>query len=164
MTDDPQLGFAGMGLEPTPEAHVRNVMLGSGPWPATNLQRELLRILLYHLGAQRAISLHALMVKLEPRFHPTPTEREIKDAIRSLVVDFKVRIGASRGKPVGYFLVTTPEEARDAASPYISEMHQLARRVRVLLDPHDLGELAGQQWLKNLLNETEPEPDPKEAA
>jgi hypothetical protein len=164
MTDESQLGFAGMGLEPTPEAHIRNVMLGSGPWPASNLQRELLRILLYHPGAQRAISLHALMVKLDRVLNPIPTEREIKDAFRSLVVDFKVRIGASRGKPVGYFLVTTPEEARDAASPYISEIRQLARRVRVLLDPHDLGELAGQMWIKNLLTETEPDPDPKEAA
>ena len=78
-----------MGLEPTPDAHARAVMLGSGPWPATDLQRELLRILLYHSGAQRAISLHALMVKLDRVVKPIPTEREIKDAIRSLVVDFK---------------------------------------------------------------------------
>lgn len=162
MADDPQLGFAGMGLEPTPEAHARNVMLGSGPWPATDLQRELLRILLYHSGAQRAIPLHALMVKLDRVIKPTPTEREIKDAIRSLVVDFKVRIGASRSRPFGYFFVTTPQEARDAANLYISEIRELARRVRVLLDPHDLSELEGQSWLKPLL--TEPDPDPKEAA
>jgi hypothetical protein len=163
MNDDPQLGFAGMGLEPTPDAHVRSVMLGrSGPWPVTELQRQMLHVLLFHPGAQRAISLHALMVKLDRVCKPIPTEREIKDAARSLVVDFKVRIGASRGKPVGYFLVTTAEEARDAASPYISEICQLARRVRVLLDPHDLGELEGQRWLKPLLDE--PDGDPKEAA
>jgi hypothetical protein len=163
MNDENQLGFAGMGLEPTPDAHVRNVMLGrSGPWEPTPLQSELLRILLYHQGAQRAIPLHALMVKLDRVCNPIPTEREIKDAARSLVVDFKVRIGASRGKPFGYFLVTTAEEARDAASPYISEIRQLARRVRVLLDPHDLGELQGQRWIENLL--TEPDGDPKEAA
>ena len=162
MTDDPQLGFAGMGLEPTPEAHARNVMLGSGPWPATNLQRELLRILLYHSGAQRAISLRDLIVKLERLIKPVPTERDIKDAIRSLVVDFKVRIGASRSKPFGYFFVTTPQEARDAANLYISEIRELAKRVRVLLDAHDLSELEGQSWLKPLLSE--PDPDPKEAA
>jgi hypothetical protein len=169
MIDDPQLGFAGMGLEPTPEAHARNVMLGSGPWPATDLQRELLRILLYHSGAQRAVSLRDLIVKLERvsnssvnLLKPVPTEREIKDAIRSLVVDFKVRIGASRSKPFGYFFVTTPQEARDAAHLYISEIRELARRVRVLLDPHDLSELEGQSWLKPLLSE--PDPDPKEAA
>jgi hypothetical protein len=159
MTDDPQLGFAGMGLEPTPEAHARNVMLGSGPWPATYLLRELLRILLFHSGAQRAISLGALIVKLSRVLKHTPTEREVKDAIRSLVVDFKVRIGASRSKPFGYFFVTTPQEARDAAHLYISEIRELARRVRVLLDAHDLSELEGQSWLKPLLDEA----DPKEA-
>jgi hypothetical protein len=164
MTDDPQLGFAGMGLEPTPDQHVRNVLVGrSGPWQATDLQRETLRILLYHPGAQRAITLHALMVKLDRVCKPIPTEREIKDAVRSLVVDFKVRIGASRSKPSGYFLITTAEEARDAAHPYISEIRQLALRVRVLLDPHDLAELQGQRWIELLL--TEPEnTDPKEAA
>lgn len=158
MSNDPQLGFSGMGLEPTPDAHARNVMLGSGPWPATDLQRELLRILLYHSGAQRAIPLHALMVKLDRVVKPIPTEREIKDAIRSLVVDFKVRIGASRSKPFGYFFVTTPQEARDAAQIYISEIRELARRVRVLLDPHDLVELEGQKLF------SDPGPDPKEAA
>jgi hypothetical protein len=162
MINDPQLGFAGMGLEPTPDAHARNVMLGSGPWPATDLQRELLHILLYHQGAQRAISLHDLMVKLERIVKNTPTEREIKEAVRSLVVDFKVRIGSSRSKPFGYFFVTTPQEARDAAHIFISEIRELARRVRVLIDPHDLGELEGQDWLKPLL--TEPDPDPKDAA
>jgi hypothetical protein len=162
MIDDPQLGFAGMGLDPTPEAHARNVMLGAGPWPATDLQRELLRILLYHSGAQRAISLHALMVKLGRVLKPIPTEREIKDAIRSLVVDFKVRIGASRSKPFGYFFITSVEEALGTARSYISEIRELALRVRVLLDPHDLRELAGQRWIKALLEE--PEPDPKEAA
>ena len=158
MTDDPQLGFAGMGLDPTPDAHARNVMLGSGPWPATDLQRELLRILLYHQGAQRAITLQALMAKLERVVKAIPTERDIKDAIRSLVVDFKVRIGASRSKPFGYFFVTTPQEARDAAHLYIAEIRELARRVRVLLDPHDLVELEGQKIF------SDPEPDPKEAA
>jgi len=129
------------------------------------LQRELLRILLFHPGAQRAVPLRDLMVKLDRVCKPIPTEREIKDAARSLVVDFKVRIGASRSKPFGYFLVTTAEEARETAHPYISEIRELARRVRVLLDPHDLGDLAGQRWLEFLLAEPEPvPPTPKEAA
>lgn len=160
MTDDPQLGFAGMGLDPTPEQHVRNVLLGrSGPWQPTRLQAELLRILLYHQGAQRAISLHALMVKLD---RLCTSEREIKDAMRSLVVHFKVRVGASRSKPFGYFLITSVEEALSTAHTYISELREIALRVRVLLDPHNLGDLAGQKWIELLL--AEPDPDPKEAA
>jgi hypothetical protein len=161
MNDAFQLGLAGMGPQHEPTAHVRNVLMGrSGPWPPTDLQRELLRLLLFHQGAQRAISLCALMGKLQSVCKPAPVERDIKDAARSLVVDFKVRIGASRSKPFGYFLVTTAEEARDTARPYISEIKELARRVRVLLDPHDLAEMAGQQWIANLLAE---DCDPKEA-
>jgi hypothetical protein len=161
MDQQHQLGFAGMGLEPTPEAHVRNVLCGrSGPWQPTSLQIEILRILLYHPGAQRAVTLRDLMVKLDRVCRTIPAEREIKDVIRSLVVDFRVRIGASRNKPFGYFLITTAEEARDAAHPYISEIRQLAQRVRVLLDPHDLGNLAGQRWLEDLLSE----PEEKETA
>jgi hypothetical protein len=159
MTDPQQLGFSGMGLEPTPDTHVRDVLLGrSGPWKPTELQRQLLHILLYHLGAQQAIPLHALMVKLDRVLKPAPSEREIKDAMRSLVVDFRVRIGASRSKPNGYFLITTTEEARDAAHLYISEIIHLAQRVRVLLDPHHLGDLAGQRWIESLLTEQLPVP------
>jgi hypothetical protein len=155
MSSDLQLGFAGMGLDPDPKVHVRNVILGrSGPWPATELQRRVLHVLLFHLGTQQAISLRDLMVKLAARMaKPTPTERETKDAIRSLVVDFKVRIGASRSKPSGYFLITTAEEAHEVAHLYISEIRELARRVRVLLNSHDLGELSGQRWLQFLLEE-----------
>jgi hypothetical protein len=154
MTDSQQLGFSGMGLEPTPDGHVRDVLVGrSGPWQPTELQRQLLKILLYHLGAQQAIPLRDLMVKLDRVLKPCPSERAIKDAFRSLVVDFRVRIGASRNEQNGYFLITTPEEARDAAHPYIAEIVQLALRVRVLLDPHNLGDMAGQRWIESLLTE-----------
>lgn len=145
-----------MGMEPKPEAHVRDVILGrSGPWPVTELQRQVLHILLFHQGAQHSVILRDLMVKLGRVCKPAPTERDIKNAVRSLVVDFRIRIGASRGKPFGYFLVTTAQEARDAAHPYIEEIRQLARRVRVLVDPHDLGDLSGQMWIQSLLNEPE---------
>lgn len=156
----------------SPEAHARKVLCGQPavcPWPPTQLQREALRILLFHPGAQSAVSLRDLMGKLDRVTSELPTERETKDAIRGLVVDFKVRIGASRSRPFGYFLITTIQEARDSARPYINEIRELAARVRVLLDPHDLAELAGQQWLELLTVERErkapaPARDPEEAA
>jgi hypothetical protein len=158
MSDSLQLGFAGMGPVDPPDAHARKVLSGlCGPWPLTDLQRELLRILVFHLGASRAIQLRDLMLKLQRIVKPLPTEREIKDAARSLVVDFKVRIGASRQRPAGYYLITNSQEARDAAQPYIAEIRHLAQRVRVLLDPHELAELAGQLRLDQ-------DADPPEAA
>jgi hypothetical protein len=156
----------------SPVSHASRVLCGQPavcPWPPTQLQREALRILLFHQGAQRPISLRDLMGKLDRVTSELPTERETKDAIRGLVVDFKVRIGASRSRPFGYYLITTTQEARDSARPYINEIRELAARVRVLLDPHDLAELAGQQWLELLTKEPErvtPKParDPEEAA
>ncbi len=154
-----QLGLAGMGAIEPPDAHARQVLAGrTGPWPLTELQRELLHILVFYLGAQRAIQLRELMAKVQGKVKPLPTEREIKDAIRSLVVDFKVRIGASRQKPAGYFLITNSQEARESAQTYIAEIKKLAQRVRVLLDPHELAELAGQLRLDR------DDDDPKEAA
>lgn len=139
-------------------AHATRLLFGqAGPWPLTTLQRELLRILLFHQGAQRAILLRDLMGKLHRATGVLPTEREIKDAARGLVVDFKVRIGASRSAHPGYYLITTAEEARDTAAPYISEIRKLAQRVKVILDPHDLAELEGQRIFST-------DPDPKEAA
>lgn len=138
-------------------AHARQVLAGNaGPWPLTPLQRELLRILLFHQGAQRAILLRDLMGKLHRATGQLPTAREIKDAARHLVTDFKVRIGAARSAHSGYYLITTAAEARDTASLYVSEIRKLAQRVKVLLDPHDLAELEGQ----NIFTD----PDPKEAA
>ncbi|HKV94925.1 MAG TPA: hypothetical protein VJW20_20435 [Candidatus Angelobacter sp.] len=160
MTESVQLSFSGMTAESDPSIYARNVMLGRcGPWPPTRLQCELIKQLLLHQGAQNAISLRDLMGKLQ-RVNPAPNERQIKEAVHSLVVDFKVRIGASRSEPAGYFLITSIDEARKAARPYIAEIRELAKRVRVLLDPHDLAELAGQPWIEALLNEPEP---PKEA-
>lgn len=170
MTSSLQFGFSGMGPAEHPEAHARRVLCGVPavcPWPLTDLQRELLRILLFHPGAQSAVSLRDLMGKLDRVIKPLPTEREIKDAARGLVVDYKVRIGASRSKPFGYFLITTIQEARDTARPYISEIVELVRRVRVLLDPHDLAELQGQMGLGELLAGKPPAPatgSPEEAA
>jgi hypothetical protein len=162
MTDSFQLGFSGMVPLEDPSVHARSVLMGrSGPWKPTDLQIELLRILLLHQGAHWAIPLRDLMGKLQRVCDPIPSEREIKDAARSLVVDFKVRIGASRSKPVGYFLIISAKEARETARPYISEIRELARRVRVLLDPHDLAEFAGQRWLEELFDESAPEADAK---
>ena len=101
------------------EAHARAVLAGTaGPgWQLTDTQRELLRILLFHQGAQRAIPLRDLTGKLCKQLQRSVTEREIKDAARGLVVDCKVRIGASRNAQPGYYLILTAEEARDTARP-----------------------------------------------
>jgi hypothetical protein len=119
------------------------------------MQRHLLRVLIFHIGLHWAVPVRSLMITLRNAMKRNPTEREIKDAVRSLVVDFKLRIGASRSDPPGYYLISNADEAKAAAQPYISEIRNLVRRVRVLLDPHQLAELAGQLSFEHdqLLNE-----------
>jgi hypothetical protein len=113
------------------------------PLPATKEQQKLLWILRSHFGRQRAIPLQQLCEATEIG------EREVKDQMRSLVVDFKVRIGAARTQPYGYYLVTTADEAREAAQVYESEIIELAKRVRVLRGKHFVAELLGQLRLEN---------------
>ena len=149
--------FAGMS-EDAADSHARRVLMsGEGPWPLTPLQRALLRILLFRVGARKAITLRDLIARLEQiadaqsagsPHGPMASEREIKDAIRSLVIDFKVRVGATRSRQhPGYYLITSAEEPRDTARPYVQEIKNLAQRVRVILDPHDLAEFEGQLTL-----------------
>src|ERR1700694_4710270 len=84
VTDALQLGFAGMGAVGPPAAAARKILSGSDcPWPITELQRELLRILIFHLGAHRAISLRDLAGKLGPAGKHLPSEGGRKDAARS---------------------------------------------------------------------------------
>jgi len=136
-----------LATEP-PETRAREVLCGRNvPWQPTLLQHQILRELVFHLGLSRAISLRGLRDKTGS------DDRSIKDAIRGLVVNFKVRIGSSRNNPPGYYLVVTTEDATAAAQPLIGEIRHLVQRVRVLLDPHQLAELAGQIGLGDLEEE-----------
>ncbi len=142
MADSSQLGF----FHAPSDAHARKVLCGqSGAGgELTYLQREILRILLFHLGAQRAIPLRDLMGKLHLVVNQLPDEREFKDAVRGLVLDFGVRIGACRGTAIAYYLITTEQEARDAALPYILEILRISCILNVLLQDTDPDWLATQ--------------------
>lgn len=110
----------------------------AAPFPLTQDQRRLLIALRFRCGKERAVQLAELceLVKLD--------QRKVKDLMRSLVVDFKVRIGASRTQPYGYYLITTAEEAKEAAHVYWSEVRELIKRARVLEDRHFVLERLGQ--------------------
>lgn len=150
-----QLDFGGFGPPVPPDQHARRVLLGAyGPFPLTELQAQILRLLLFHQGAEQAIGLRDVMGKLRAWYGTHTCERKIKEAVRSLTVDFRVRIAAPRIGKTGYYLVTSSSEARAAARPYIAEGVKLFQRARVLLDPHDVSELDGQIRLM-LLGEKE---------
>ncbi|SRR5579884_59115 len=140
MSENPQLGFPQLtDVESESLKQINDLLYGkAAPFPLTNDQRRLLIALRFHYGRERAIELKELceLVKLD--------ERKVKDLMRSLVVDFKVRIGAARTRPFGYYLITTAEEAKEAAGIYWSEVRELIKRAKVLEDRHFVLERLGQ--------------------
>jgi hypothetical protein len=139
VADPLQLGFPELAdFRREAEKQIVDLLFGRSPWPVTEQQKQLLQVLRSHCGRESAVPLADICARTKLG------EREVKDLMRSLVVDFKLRIGAARSKPSGYYLVTTAEEAKDAAQVYESEIKELAKRVRVLRGPHFVCELLGQ--------------------
>lgn len=106
------------------------------PWPLTEDQRVLLRMLKWHKGEQRPIRIAVIQGKL------SLTDREIKEAVRSL--DYGLPIVGLRRPPYGYFVAITPEEVAEAVRPLRNEVLQIARRIRALRDSDYLREMLGQ--------------------
>jgi hypothetical protein len=141
MADQDQLGL----LAPMSNAeHALLVLAGqaNAPWPLTEECRKVLGLLIYHKGAASAIQIKEISA------YTKLSDRVVKDAVRSLIVDFKVRIGASRGKVAGYYLVMTAEEAEQSARALVHEIRELARRVRVLTDGVFISEQNGQMRIE----------------
>jgi hypothetical protein len=115
---------------------------GKGPFPLCLEQKAILRILNRHRGQERALPLEQLCVETDlPR-------RRVEGYIASLVSDFLVRIGASRGKNHGYYLIRTAEELEKTSRIYENEIRSMARRVRVLKGKQFVAELLGQMKLE----------------
>ena len=123
----------------------------SGPgWPLAVEAEKLLRALRLARGAKLARPIRELAGLLDL------SEREVKQAARTLVVEFGLPIVGSRVQPYGYYLAVTTEERLAAASTLKHEIRALARRVRALE-----GHKAMVEWLGQLQIEMN---GPKEAA
>lgn len=71
-------------------------------------------------------------------------DRTVKEVVESLITFHKVRIGAARGKPNGYFLIRTIEDQEAAVKPYRSQIRTMLRRLEVLDGKSAVLELLGQ--------------------
>lgn len=60
------------------------------------------------------------------------SDRSIKHAIKILIEDHGISIGASRTGEHGYFFVRTPAQSKAALTPLLAEIRSLARRCNVL--------------------------------
>jgi hypothetical protein len=72
------------------------------------------------------------------------TERAVKGIVEQLVVTHRIKIGGRRSEPVGYFVVVDLEDQEAAVGPYRDQIFAMWRRLRVLMAPHALREMAGQ--------------------
>ncbi|GIU80160.1 MAG: hypothetical protein KatS3mg005_3398 [Bryobacteraceae bacterium] len=77
------------------------------------------------------------------------SERQIKGIVEQLVVAHRMRIGARREEPAGYFMIETAEDLEAAVKPYRNQILAMWRRLRVLEQTHKLMELLGQLRLED---------------
>jgi hypothetical protein len=133
---------------------VAEVLAGRrGPgWPLPIEAEKLLRALRQARGMKNARPIRELAPLLDLG------EREIKEAARTLVVEFGIPLVGSRREHGGYYLAVTTEERVSAATTLKHEIRALARRVRALE-----GHQAMLEYLGQLRAELSPS-DPKEAA
>ncbi|QNI34502.1 hypothetical protein H7849_11765 [Alloacidobacterium dinghuense] len=121
------------------DQQVLNLLCGRTQFPVTEQQRHILELLRYRRGRSKAIKISEISSRLNL------SARFVKDMVRSLVVDFKLQIGASRdGADGGYYLVMSDEEALDTARPYIEEGIAMFKRAQVFVGTRAILELRGQ--------------------
>jgi hypothetical protein len=74
-------------------------------------------------------------------------ERAIKGVVADLIDGHKMRIGARREEPAGYFMMCDGEDIQAGTGAYRAQFISMARRLRVL-DPEGMPELFGQLSLE----------------
>lgn len=140
MTDQLNLG---MDRNQVLDQMVRDLLEGKrGGWPLSPREKTMVAILGRCRGAMAAKPVEYFTRSLNCN------AREVKAMVKSLVEDFALPVGSSRGDPPGYFLIVTAEEALDTARVYVNEIRSLARRVKAIAPEHKIVELLGQMNLE----------------
>lgn len=137
------------------DSQIAELLSGHTPFafPVNDQQRELLRLLRFRRGMAKAVSIAEITARTGMN------ARLVKDLIRSLVVDYRVPIGASRDSETGgYYLVMTPAEAEDTARPYIREGVAMFRRAQVFLGTRAILDLRGQLAIEEEIHHTAVKP------
>lgn len=80
-------------------------------------------------GREKAISIREL------KTHTGLSEREIKQAVADLRLRHRLRVGANRGKPCGYYLIATPQEEEDTFHQLVQQAVKMLRAARAIRDP-----------------------------
>lgn len=129
-----------MSLDPAVnlEMLIQSVLNDGGPWQLSPKHRDLLQLLRPHKGRAQARPISAIAERLGM------SERDVKAAVKSLVEDFGLPIGASRQEPHGYFFIVSADDLEFALRPLANEVISIARRMRKLGGSAIVKEMLGQ--------------------
>lgn len=102
-------------------------------------ESAVLKIVRFHTSSANPITIRAL------RERTKLSERQIKDCVRTLRLNFRVAIGSSRnGERGGYFLILTPEDMSIFLSSAMRQIQAELEVVRAIAGPERVAELLGQ--------------------
>ena len=76
------------------------------------------------------------------------SERTIKGVVEELVVSHRMRIGARREDPSGYFIIEDAADLEAAVKPYKAQVIAMLRRLRALESAEAVREFLGQLALE----------------
>jgi len=115
---------------------------GRSRFRPTRNETVLASLIWQHRGRQNPVSI--------ARLHEITGfgERAIKDIVEQLVDSHKMRIGARRAEPVGYYIIEDAEDLAAAVGPYKAQILAMLRRLRALESPEALAEFMGQLRLE----------------
>ena len=128
---DPGFGplFEGKGKDP----------FSASPFPPTPAERHLGELIARSFRGRSSPASIQRLRSLTGR-----KEREIKAMIERLRCDHRMRIGARRTSPVGYFLIVDAQDAEEALKPYRGQVFTMLRTIRALANPQMWLEFRGQ--------------------
>lgn len=106
----------------------------------TALEALIAGLIWKHQGREHPISIARL------REVTSLDERAIKGVVADLIDGHKMRIGARRDEPVGYFIMRDAEDIQAGTGAYRAQLIAMARRMRIL-DPEGMPDLFGQMSL-----------------
>lgn len=95
-----------------------------------NIHLNIKAILVYHVGAENALSKEELSVKLFG-VHTATTDRQIRDAIAEMVTEDDEPIVTNTGRG-GYYYAGTPEEIDQNIADLQDRIIQIGKRVESL--------------------------------
>ena len=116
-----------------------NTSIDTEKHPPSEHEREIAALLMAkHQGRENPLPISEICERLNIN------QRQAKAIIEALIIDFGMKIGASRGTPYGYFVIVDKQDQEAATRGYRRQILAMWRRLRMLENPHAMAELHGQ--------------------